>query len=233
MSVTLSRASNETNESYFVSGDQQYPKRIFASMHMAGRRVTFQLDCGASCNVMRRHDLPDTVHIEPTEQILKVYNGATLTLMGVYAGEIQNPAHKRVLTVQFIVLKEAPSSLLGAQTCQEMDLLQIHRHNIEVPVYSLASATSLSQERILSEFRDVFDKALGCFEGEVALQLEQSSQPVQMPLRRFPVAVQEDLRTELARLVKLGVLAKVEAPSAWVSSLVVGRKRTGKIRTLC
>ena len=135
--------------------------------------------------------------------------------------------------MQFIVLKEAPSSLLGAQTCQEMDLLQIHRHNIEIPVYSLASAISLSQERILSEFRDVFDdKTLGCLEGEVALQLEQSSRPVQMPLRRFPVAVQEDLRTELARLVKLGVLAKVEAPSAWVSSLVVERKRNGKIR-LC
>ena len=152
--------------------------------------------------------------------------------MGVYAGEIQNPAHKRVLTVQFIVLKEAPSSLLGAQTCQEMDLLQIHRH-IEIPVYSLASAIPLLQERILSEFRDVFDdKMLGCLEGEVALQLEQSSWPVQMPLRRFPVAVQEDLRTELVRLVKLGVLAKVEAPRAWVSSLVVERKRYGKIR-LC
>ena len=53
-----------------------------------------------------------------------------------------------------------------------------------------------------------------------------------MPLRRFPVAVQEDLRTELARLVKLGVLAKVEAPSAWVSSLVAERQRSGKIR-LC
>ena len=117
-------------------------------MHMAGRRMTFQLDCGASCNVIRRHDLSDTIHIEPTEQILKVYNGATLTPMGVYPGEIQNPANKRVHTVQFIVLKETPSSLLGAQTCQEMDLLQIHRLNIEIPVYSLVSAISLSQERI-------------------------------------------------------------------------------------
>ena len=46
------------------------------------------------------------------------------------------------------------------------------------------------------------------------------------------MAVQNQLKDELQQLVRLGVLEKVETPSPWVSSMVVEKKRNGKMR-LC
>ena len=47
------------------------------------------------------------------------------------------------------------------------------------------------------------------------------------------MALRERVRDEIDRMEKLGVLKKVEVPTAWVSSLVVVEKhKTGKLR-LC
>lgn len=62
-------------------------KQLFATMLIGERPVKFQLDCGASCNVIPIQQLnPDTV-MENTEQILVMYNKST-------SGKMQNKNKK-------------------------------------------------------------------------------------------------------------------------------------------
>ncbi|CAC5423217.1 unnamed protein product [Mytilus coruscus] len=50
--------------------------------------------------------------------------------------------------------------------------------------------------------------------------------------KRIPIALKPKLKTELQRLETLGVIKSVDTPADWVSSLVIVKKPSGKIR-LC
>ena len=56
--------------------------------------------------------------------------------------------------------------------------------------------------------------------------------PVVHPARRVPFALKEKLKAELNRMVSLGVIEKVDKPTAWVNSIVIVEKSNGDIR-LC
>lgn len=75
-------------------------------------------------------------------------------------------------------------------------------------------------EDILMRYTDVFT-------GDGKLQEE-----LHFEVRKLPVALKEPLQEELDRLDKMGILAKVEGPTDWISTMVVARKRNRKIR-LC
>ena len=82
------------------------------------------------------------------------------------------------------------------------------------------------------ECHDVFDGELGCLPGVEHLEVNTSIQPVKMPLRKVPLAVQERLEEEISRLEAMGVIEKISQPTDWVFGMVVAEKRNGKLR-LC
>ena len=55
-------------------------------------------------------------------------------------------------------------------------------------------------------------------------------QPVKQPPRRLPIAMKDRLKAELQRLERLEIIQKEEAPTDWISSLVVVKKQNGKLR---
>jgi hypothetical protein len=89
---------------------------------------------------------------------------------------------------------------------------------------------ALKQQDLLTAYQDVFDGRLGCLEGQLHLDVDESVQPVKLPVRKVPIAFKQDLETELQRLSTLGVIEPVTGPTDWVSSLVIFRKPNGKIR---
>ena len=48
--------------------------RIFTDLELHRQRVRFQLDTGASCNVIGRHMLPPEAHLKPTNKVLSLYD---------------------------------------------------------------------------------------------------------------------------------------------------------------
>ena len=119
--------------------------------------------------------------------------------------------------------------LLGAQANQEMDLISVNFENIAALENSLSAKAGMTKESFISKFPSVFGRELGCIEGMLHLEMDPSSAPVQMALRRVPLALREPLKTELERLEELGVIEKISRPTEWTSALVMVRKPNGAL----
>ena len=71
-------------------------------------------------------------------------------------------------------------------------------------------------------------------DAEISIKLKDGAMPHIEPIRHVPHAMQEPLKLELEKLVKEGILHKVDIsePIEWLNSFVCMRKPNGKIR-LC
>eukprot|EP00057_Strongylocentrotus_purpuratus_P010216 XP_011664690.1 PREDICTED: uncharacterized protein K02A2.6-like [Strongylocentrotus purpuratus] len=216
-----------TDEAFQVSADSKspnYQKKIIAKFRINDEdEIGMQVDCGATCNVIHLEDVPSGTELTSTNQVLIVYGQGTVPVAGKCKLHLRNVKNNKRYLVPFVVVKgEVTRPLLGASTGQQMKLIKVQYENIEV-VHAVAN------DDILIPYKDVFT-GLGNMPGVVHLTLEAEAKPVVMPPRRVPLSIKEDLKEELCRLEKLQVIEKVEDPSDWVSSLVVARKPSGKLR---
>ena len=217
--LTLSLAPSETRANHeecrwdvcvssiqTASGSHSYPGKLLAHLNVNGSGVTFQLDCGAACNVLRQQDLPRNAECQPTERYLRINDGTLLKPLGTFHGTVVNPANGRMYEEDFIVVKGTPTSLLGVKPCLAMELLHFRKEN--VASVNRMDFGALTKDQILQKFEHLFDSNLGCFvDKPVHLELDEQVPPVKMPLRRYPIALKDKLKLE--RLESPGVLEHV------------------------
>ncbi len=85
----------------------------------------------------------------------------------------------------------------------------------------------------INEFSDVFDQdTVGNLPGNVKLVLEDEYTPTEMPPRRVPIAIKDDLKKELYALVNKGALKQIEKPTSWMSQMSVQPKKRRKNENL-
>ena len=104
---------------------QKYPEKIFAEMVVQDRSksVRFQVDTGAWCNVIPLKDLDEQGKIVPSEHKLRLYDGTIVTPLGHVTLTLTNSKTRKAHRCEFTVVQEAPVSLLGARSSQEMHLV--------------------------------------------------------------------------------------------------------------
>ena len=83
---------------------------------------------------------------------------------------------------------------------------------------------------IETEFRDVLCDKIGCISGEYEIKLKENSVPVVHAPRSVPAPIRDNVKAELERLERVGIIEKVVNPTEWVSSMVVVRKKNGTVR---
>ena len=115
-----------------------------------------------------------------------------------------------------------------------MKLLTMHKENFVPATPPSKQQSSVKQVTSLVElvqaFPEVFKRSVGTLPGTVHLEVEPDATPVVVPSRRIPTALKEPFEKELERLVRDKIIAPVEQPTPWVSSLVVTTKNTGALR---
>lgn len=222
--------------------------RIWATMMLGDKPIRFQLDTGASCNIIPRQHLPQESQLQRIGNTLTMYNGTEMKAIGKSSAHLVNPKNGRTYQAEFIVVEEDAAPLLGSQTTQEMELIKVKYENIATVQRKVANTpetnvakpaedlgaeppnlSECTKENFLKEFEDVFT-GNGKFNKKLHLEVDTSVTPVKQPLRRVPVAMKSKLKEELARLEKEGVIQQVDTPTDWVSSLVVVKKPNGKLR---
>ncbi len=89
--------------------------------------MKFQLDCGASCNIIPVNLLNPASQIEKTEKVLVMYNKSTLQPLGKCNFKLRNPRNKKL----YLIVDEGSAvPLLGRRAVQAMNLVKVQYENI-------------------------------------------------------------------------------------------------------
>jgi hypothetical protein len=120
----------ETVDTYTIDENRtQKGKKLFATFELEGKLIKFQLDCGATCNVIPGDLVPSKQNLEVTRKVLKMYKNTIVTPLGQCKLRLQNPSNEKSYDIEFVVV-DGCSPILGSSSIQEMDLMRVQYHNI-------------------------------------------------------------------------------------------------------
>ena len=120
-------------------------------------------------------------------------------------------------------------SILGCKDCVFFGIIDIRDNDKLNPIKVSNSSTSIyatqksycpvEKGEIVKQYPSVFRDMVGKLDTCYKIRINESVPPVQHPPRRVPAALRLRLQDELNHMEKLGIIAKVEDPTDWVSSL--------------
>ncbi|XP_074655641.1 uncharacterized protein LOC141909154 [Tubulanus polymorphus] len=198
---------------------------IYAEMSIGGRSIRFQIDSGASANLIPIKYVKNIKEIRPTTKKLKMWNNSVLNPVGKIRLAVVNMHNKRRYSLEFIVVNERLTPIIGSQSAQLMQLITVNNNNF-LRVNQI-EGQSPEVNSILSEYEDVFRKEVGTLPGVVHLNVDRNAVPAVMPIRRIPHALKNRVKLKIDSLVNNGVLASVDEPTPWVNCPVIAEKKSG------
>ena len=185
------------------------------------RSLKLEIDTGARCNVMSlktAQELGLMCLLRNNEMFVGGIHGKAVKAMGCitvpcrYKGDVHN--------MTFEVLD-------GAKRIDLIGRPDIRKFGLVTRVNNVSSGPCGD---IVSRFSDVLGNAIGCMPGEYTIKVDPSRPAVQHAPRPVPVPIREQVKAELCHLESKNIIAKVEDPTEWVSSMVCVRKKSGRVR---
>lgn len=200
-----------------------------ARMRVQGRNTKFLLDSGASISLISTHHVDmSKLKISSPGKTLRMWNGATQRSLGTTRVKVFNPKTRTTHTVEFEVVSEKLTPVLGCAAVQQMGVVTMETDNYERVASVMAHQKT--KEDYVKAYPSVFAKEVGHFNGKVSLQIDESVSPTALPARRVPLALQEPVKKELRRLEDQDVIMPVTKPTDWVSQMVAVRKSDSSLR---
>ena len=226
--------STEVKSVNAIESHTGYDKEIYAEMWVNEDKIRFQVDCGASINILPEKYVRNQ-KIEKTSKTLRMWNGTEVKPLGTTRVVLRNPKTRKKYSVEFVVVTSDLTPLIGARSAQQMQILTVHEENFvkaQPPLKTNQPEVKHLQtgEQLYERYKDVFERPLGTLPGKVHLETIPEVQPVMTPVRRIPTALKDKLQSELDNYVNQGILQPVEEPTPWVSSLAIATKKSGALR---
>lgn len=185
-----------------------------------GQIVNFKIDSGAEVNCIPIRFVKKGIRRSSIR--LFDYNNKPIKTAGEAKLNCKDSKTGDIYRAQFIVVSDELEPIVGLQSAVEFGLIKSADIN---------SINANEKEQFLSVNNEVFN-GLGKLPGRVKIQLEEGASPKKHYNKRFPLTVQEKLKTELERLEKDGIICEITEPTEWINNLQVVEKSNGKIR-LC
>lgn len=208
--VSQSDDHNDPNNDFddkwlFAINDEE--TGVTANLSINDRIVKFQLDSAADVNtVCQKH--VGRQQVSPTNIRLNMWNKTNLKPLGGTSLTTTNPSDNSQHEVKFIEVPNGFTNLLGLNTIQELGFITINCNAF---------------------ISKVSTPPLGDL-GVASLRVNESVPPKVLPCRKVPLAIENDVKQELDRLVRKGVLEPVTEPTEWVSQMAIVHKNNGKLR---
>ena len=201
-----------------------------------------------------------TDHLVASKAILRGVTGVNLKNYGTIKLEVT--CNDQRARTEFYVTKLRSELILGLQFCREFKLVTIAETCIQrkitveedqVKAVHITDESEAEYETLYNKwgkylplgkktgdplqdlkhiFPTTFDGQVGRFEGEVDLKLSPEAKPVQLPPRALPQSILPQLKEELDRMEKEGIIRACPETTEWVHNLVVVVKKNKSLR-LC
>ena len=204
---------------------EDYLKEIYTEMVVSKKPVKFQVDSGASVNVIPAELAPDEP-LKRTTKTLQTRNDTTLQPLGSCHTILQNAKNGKKFSVEFLVAEKQLTPIIGVRAAQQMGLITVNEENFKIaqPPHRMSSAVKSinTTEEIVKHFPEVFQRELGTLPGTVHLEVDQNITPVVVPPRCVPASLKGQLKQELDCLQEIGVITPVDEPTQWVIGFSCG-----------
>ena len=92
-------------------------------MLLGDKTVAFQIDTGASVNILPVHHAP---YVHPTNKKLTMWNGNQFTPVRVCRTKLQNPKNNKRYSVEFVVVEGDRTPLIGLSAAEQMKLITVN-----------------------------------------------------------------------------------------------------------
>ena len=121
----------------------------------------------------------------------------TIQTLGTRKCFVFNPATGEEGIIQFRIVNEELTPLIGLSDSEELKLIDLLRENIatldsskpNIPTSASELHTPLTMATILSKYPDVFDDSVGKLEGKLHLYAKQDVTPSKAAPREIPLSV--------------------------------------------
>ena len=168
--------------------------------------------------------------------ILTAYNGTKIPQYGAIRLQCRYDGCKWISTDFYIVDSEGPA-ILGLPSSLDHKLVTLNCKIRESKAGDNSRESKLSDNGryvntvgdLMAAYPEQFDK-MGKLPGEYHIVLERGSQPVIHAPRKCPIHLKDELKQELDDMEQKGVIKKMTEPTDWVSSIVISRRKNGKLR---
>ena len=150
--------------------------------------------------------------------VLTAYGDNKLHPLGIASVTIEHAGQS--WPVEFFVVDVPAPTIVGLPTCTALDVVR-----------RIDAVKSTQSPSLLEDYADVFE-GLGELPGEYHIEVDPSVSPVIHAARKVPLALQPRLKSDLDEMELKGVISKCDAPTDWVSSLLIVEKKNGSLR-LC
>ncbi|KAJ8019091.1 hypothetical protein HOLleu_42544 [Holothuria leucospilota] len=196
-------------------------KPLMAKVKVNGKSLNMEIDTGSGKSIISyqecRQKFPK-VKLRPVSVVLKTVTGQKIDLCGTISVKVEYNHQKCVLPL--MVIKGNSPSLMGR------DWLSALKVDWKT-VFTVNRVTKLTDS--VAGY-NVFNDDMGCVKGvKVKLELAEGAQPKFFKPRALPFAQKSKVGDELERMVKSGILEKVDY-SNWASPIVPVRKTDGTVR---
>lgn len=173
--------------------------------------VNFKLDSGAEASIMSFRAFKeagfDERILKKNNCILREVSKAKLPVLGYFEPVL---SYNKVQTRQkMYVLNLNCTNLLGIRACRELKLIVRNEKIGEISEINIDES--------------VFE-GLGCLPTIYKIQVDNTVPPVVNASRKVPIKIMPRLKQELENMLKLQVIVKEDAPTDWVSNIVIVEK---------
>ncbi|XP_018493735.1 uncharacterized protein K02A2.6-like [Galendromus occidentalis] len=236
---TRNEYNSGSEEDIYATRSNQRARKMYITLAVPSRKTrgSFKLkallDTGATVNVVGMQTLEKlrawnakVSELDPTKRTtLNMYDNSSTRTAGTV--DINIRQHNGSQELRFQVIPDNADTLISAQTCLDLELIQL-----SPAVECVNQITENYQEKLLKlkEQHEKIFVGLGRLPNKVKIQVKPGATPVQQPPRRTPVALIEPLIKRIKEMELAGIIERVEHPTKWVNNIVPVHRDGKKLR---
>lgn len=239
-------SSDETSQSDSVSESGENPvyyvkttrvnegKPITVKLKIEGSKIRMEADTGCAKSLVSKaiyNRYFGHIPLKRSNMSLRTLTNEDIMVQGTIKVKVRPEKGQKVIKLPLVVVGDDRScypSLLGRDWLAhiKLDWNRLFKVN---KVHERLVSNDDSIEDTVAKY-DVFNNELGCIKGvQVKLEIEEDAEQKFFKPRPIPFALKDKVADELNRMVKNGVLEKIEY-NDWSTPIVPVRKPSGDVR---